>query len=204
MGWLNNLSEGAGQALGGLFGLGSSVASSAASVREANKNRAFQREMSNTAVQRRMADLRAAGINPILAASKEASSPSGAMGTIQDPTSSALAGARAKQELKQLEANRELTEMQKADIFQRLQTNDGLEVKGQIDKEIMSHPMYKHARAIEIYGNAAKPLMAQLSALYGINKWAKFNRGRKLSPGRGSNPKGFRGAIFNPKTGEIR
>lgn len=49
---------------------------------EALKNRDFQREMSNTAVQRRMEDLQKAGINPILAAGQSASTPSGSSASV--------------------------------------------------------------------------------------------------------------------------
>lgn len=72
--------------IGGLSEIGSTILQGNYNAREASKNREFQASMSNSAHQREVADLRAAGLNPILSAKLGgASTPSGSAATISKP-----------------------------------------------------------------------------------------------------------------------
>jgi hypothetical protein len=91
-----------GSTIGGLFGYRGQKDTNVASAQQAQKQMDFQRDMSNTAVQRRMADLKKARINPILAGSKEASSPAGSMAPVGNKARAALENATSAQSIKNL------------------------------------------------------------------------------------------------------
>ena len=97
MSWLSDLAPSLVGAVGGIMGQ-----KNAAMARE---NRNWQEYMSNTAHQREVDDLRAAGLNPILSANNGASTPSGnmaVMGNIADSIPEA-ASAYQSQRMKRKE-----------------------------------------------------------------------------------------------------
>lgn len=211
-----------GAGIGGMLGSGigagfDTMATNAQQIQLARDQMDFQKYMSGSAYQRGVADLKAAGLNPLLAAMNGgASTPGGAMAQITSPGGPAAQGfANAGQALiqsKMNDSNISLNESNAALLDQKTETEsynaesaaanaETAKMQNQIMKAGMDSEM-KMAPYRPYIDAAGKVIGAGTNALegFGIFKGLKYLGQGKATPGTGLTKDGTK---FNLDTGEI-
>jgi hypothetical protein len=156
--------------------------STATNIAEAQKDRDWQERMANTAHRRAMADLRAAGLNPILAAQQGAPTGSGAQASavtadvsdvLTPAVSSAMQARQLSQNLKQSAATIDLTKQNEKLAWQDTnKRNAEVNILGY--EEMIAHDRSKMS---DIELEAKKETLKQLKALTaGIKNQEQFEQ----------------------------
>lgn len=131
----------------GLLGKKGAEETNARNAEMADKQMDFQERMSSTAHQREVADLKAAGLNPLLSANSGASTPGGAMATFQNPNARVAEDiSTSAKSFAELSLNKELIKTQ--------QSQQALNAATAAKTIADTKPRAEIAKAIDVLGNA--------------------------------------------------
>ena len=164
-------------ALGGIFGFLSGERRNRASAKQAQQQMDFQERMSKSAVQRRMADLQAAGLNPILAGGKEASSPAGQQATVEDSGQKGFAAATSAQSIKNLKATESNIEANTALTVEQTRALGIKAAIGDIPNQLTNvsesgqQPPFSAAREKQIMNQFTKLTKKDVTKMYSMIPW---------------------------------
>ncbi len=129
---------------------------------QARINRRFQERMSSTAIQRRMADMRAGGINPVLAARFDASTPPGAMAQMKNVGGAAVEGYTSAKAIQNQTA---MTAQQIAESESRIGLQGAQTEQAGQQTQLLQIQQRLHSYGADIREGAAFAIQAVMSLL---------------------------------------